>query len=175
MLLAPLDEDDLLIAVAIKVAVHDAARPAASQILIDRIFSAAQHHNAVIPAVPVRDTIKRVSADPIEDAHHDPLDAILGAEEKDPSFEVERSVDRDRLVAVQTPQVFERSLFERAYAQDDLTSTDDAGLVERLGERVITVMGEETNLKLTRQEDLPILRAVMNLTEEKNRAAHKRF
>lgn len=161
---------------ATHVAIHDAARPAASGALIDRVFDAAARFGAVIPVVPVRDTLKRVSAEAIDDGSDaDPLARILGAGEARPMREVEGTIDREGLVGVQTPQVFEKALLERAYAQDDLTSTDDASLVERLGERVVTVDGEARNMKLTRAEDLPILRAVMGVEAPRGRASHKKF
>ncbi len=89
--------------------------------------------------------------------------------------EVVGGVDREDLVHVQTPQVFERELIFQAYAQDDLSSTDDAGLIERLGKQVVTVRGDERNMKLTRSGDLPILRAIMNVQSKSSRASHKRF
>jgi len=158
------------------VAIHDAARPAAPPAMIDRVLEAASRFDAVIPVVEVRDTLKRVGADPIDPKlDDDPIANILGDTDAPPMHEVEGSVDRARLVAVQTPQVFVRSLIERAYAQDDLTSTDDAGLVERLGERVVTVLGDERNIKLTRPGDLPVLRAILGLSAPAQKPAHKRF
>lgn len=157
------------------VAVHDAARPATSEAIINRVFDAATRHDAVIPVLPVRDTLKRVRSEPVDDETHDPLDAILGAQERPKMFEVESGISREHLVAVHTPQVFERSLFGRMYAQDDLSSTDDASLAERLGARVVTVESEPTNIKLTTHDELAILRAVMRLDGPKARKAHKRF
>ncbi|MCA9271760.1 MAG: 2-C-methyl-D-erythritol 4-phosphate cytidylyltransferase [Phycisphaerales bacterium] len=158
------------------VAIHDAARPCASQRLIDRVLEAAQSHDAVIPAIAVGDTIKR--AESIDDAGaEDPLDALLGDSGKiNTSYRrVMGTVDRAGLVLVQTPQVFKRELIERAYAQNDLASTDDAGLVERLGEPVIVVEGEARNIKITRAEDLEIARALFGPGENRDRASHKRF
>ncbi len=161
---------------ATHIAIHDAARPAAPADLIDRVFDAAARFEAVIPVVPVSDTLKRVSRDPIDDkSESDPLAAILGAGESNPMHEVVGGVDREDLVHVQTPQVFERELIFQAYAQDDLSSTDDAGLIERLGKQVVTVRGDERNMKLTRSGDLPILRAIMNVQSKSSRASHKRF
>jgi 2-C-methyl-D-erythritol 4-phosphate cytidylyltransferase len=161
---------------ATHVAIHDAARPATPPELIDRVFDAAFRFDAVIPVVPVSDTLKRVSSEPIDDkSEADPLAAILGAGESNPMHEVMEGVDRTDLVKVQTPQVFAKELIQRAYAQDDLSSTDDAGLVERLGEQVVTVAGDERNMKLTRSGDLPILRAVMKVHAPKDRASHKKF
>ena len=158
------------------VAIHDAARPCASQRLIDRVLEAAQSHDAVIPAIAVGDTVKRT--EPADDAGEvDPLDAILGDQGKvNPSYaRVTGTLDRTGLVLVQTPQVFRRSLLERAYAQPDLSSTDDAGLIERLGEPVIVVEGEARNLKITHAADLDIARALFGPGQNTERDAHKRF
>lgn len=161
---------------ATHIAIHDAARPATPPELVDRVFDAANRFDAVIPAVPVSDTLKRVSSEPIDDqSEADPLAAILGAGDSNPMHEVVGGVERNDMVMVQTPQVFAKELITRAYQQDDLTSTDDAGLVERLGESVVTVQGDERNMKLTRAGDLPILRAVMKVHAPKARASHKKF
>lgn len=161
---------------ATHVAIHDAARPGTPPELIDRVFDAAARFDAVIPVIPVSDTLKRVLPEPVDDkSEGDPLAAILGAGDANPMHEVVGGIDRADAVMVQTPQVFARDLIVRAYKQDDLSSTDDAGLIERLGERVVTVAGDERNLKLTRPGDLPILQAVMKVHAPKARASNKRF
>jgi 2-C-methyl-D-erythritol 4-phosphate cytidylyltransferase len=158
------------------VAIHDAARPATKPELIDHIFDAASRHDAVVPGVPMSDTLKRVHAEPIEDdCGVDQIAAILGDESKPPMHQVHETIDRANLVAIQTPQVFERSLLIRAYAQADLSSTDDSGLVERLGSPVVVVAGDPTNMKLTHANELPLLRAVMGLKKSTSRPTHKRF
>jgi 2-C-methyl-D-erythritol 4-phosphate cytidylyltransferase len=159
------------------VAVHDAARPCATPELLERVFTAAQNHPAVIPGVEVSDTIKRVEKEPIRDTKADPLAAILGeSSTKPPELRaVIETVDRSSLVAVQTPQVFELGLLRRAYQQADLSSTDDAELVQRLGERVVVVPGEARNLKITRPADLAMARVIMNVQPPAERAAHLRF
>lgn len=160
---------------ATHIAVHDAARPATPAELIDRLFDAAGHHDAVVPCVEVADTIKRASPAIEDKAADDPFAAILGDQPAATVRCVEETLDRARLVAVQTPQVFERSLLVRAYAQGDLTSTDDAGLVERLGEPVTLIEGDPRNIKVTTPTDLSIVRAVMGLHTREGRASHKRF
>lgn len=159
------------------VAVHDAARPAAPPEMIERVFAAAERHPAVIPGVDLPDTIKRVSAAPIEDKRIDPLDAILGEFGKPRAGyrAVEATLPREHTVLVQTPQVFEKGLFERMYGQADLSSTDDAQLAERLGERVAVVEGDARNVKITRQGDLPLVRSVLNLKPPAERETHKKF
>jgi 2-C-methyl-D-erythritol 4-phosphate cytidylyltransferase len=168
--LQSLDDD------ATHIAIHDAARPATDPALIDRVFDAAKNHSAVIPATQVSDTLKRVDPEPLEESGNaDTVASILGVGTTHPMHRVQGTVDRANLMLVQTPQIFERALLLRAYAQDDLASTDDAGLVERLGEQVIVVEGDPLNLKLTRQGDLPLLRAIMGVKGPSQRPTHKRF
>jgi 2-C-methyl-D-erythritol 4-phosphate cytidylyltransferase len=163
------------------VAVHDAARPCLSHALLGRVLRAAKSHAAVIPAMRVSETIKRVEE--VEGPSEvDPLAAILGdGPATTTRMLVRETVPRDGLVLVQTPQVFETGLLREAYAQSDLASTDDAGLVERVlakrgqGERVLVVAGEVGNIKLTYPEDLGLARSILGLKAETGREAHKRF
>lgn len=158
------------------IAIHDAARPATSAALIDRLFDAAKTHPAVVPGTPVSDTLKRVDPEPLDDGlEADPVASILGVGTKHSMHRVDSTIDRANLMQVQTPQVFERELLARAYAQDDLSSTDDAGLVERLGEPVVIVEGDPLNIKLTRAGDLPLVRAIMGVKGPSERPTHKRF
>ncbi len=159
-------------------AVHDAARPCTPPELIDRLFEAAEKHAAVVPGVDVGDTLKRVAPGVIEDKDPDPLAAILGASASTgrPALRaVEATIDRERVVRIQTPQVFERSLLVRAYAQKDLSSTDDAQLVERLGERVLVLTGDPRNVKITVPADLQLARAILGVAGSQAKAAHLRF
>jgi 2-C-methyl-D-erythritol 4-phosphate cytidylyltransferase len=158
------------------VAIHDAARPCASEELIERVLRAAERHGAVIPGIDVPDTLKRVSAERLAEAP-DPLAAILGSAGTSAAAvrAVEGTVDRAGLVAVQTPQVFRLDLIRRAYAQTDLSSTDDAQLVERLGERVVVVEGDPSNIKITRPRDLLLARLILGVKGPAGREAHKRF
>jgi len=161
---------------ATHIAVHDAARPATKPELIDRIFDTAAKHPVVIPGVPVADTLKRAKPDPIGDAGEvDQIAAILGAQSLSPMYAVDQTIDRKHLFAIQTPQIFERSLLVRAYDQSNLGSTDDAGLIEQLGEQVVIVQGDPTNIKLTHADELPLLRAIMGLKKTASRPTHKRF
>ncbi len=128
------------------IAVHDAARPLVSQALVVRLLMAARTHDAVLPALAVADTLRRGTVEGQEAQ-------MLG-----------EIVPRAGLLAVQTPQVFERKLLERAYANlpnlDPKTVTDDAGLVEALGEKVFAVMGDPRNLKLTQPADWDMIQAL---------------
>jgi len=166
---------------ATHIAVHDAARPGASRELLDRVFEAAENLPAVIPVVEIGATIKRLGeqAESFEVAEDDGIaDAILGDVGKKAveARSVEATIDRTNLVEVQTPQVFRADLLKRAYAAEDLSgATDDASLVERLGEKVYAVEGDVRNLKVTTPADLKLMRAVLNLKPPAERPVHKRF
>jgi len=117
------------------VAVHDAARPAASPALIERVIAAARAHRAAAPALPVTDTLKHS------------LDGT----------QTLATQDRREFFTVQTPQVFERELLVSAYEQaraSGFAGTDDASFVERTGVPVRLVPGDAENLKITHPEDL---------------------
>lgn len=162
------------------IAIHDAARPCTPPELLDRVLEAAAKYPAVIPAIDVPDTLKRAAEQEETDQDIDPLDAILGSAGKANVRlrRVETTVDRSRVVLVQTPQVFEAGLLRRAYAQQDLSSTDDAQLIERLNEpgvSVTIVEGDPRNIKITRPMDLGMARAVLGVQGPGGRAAHKRF
>ncbi len=158
------------------VAVHDGARPCTPADLIDRVFAAAEKHAAVIAAIDVPDTLKRVHAEPLIEESADPFAAILGeGPKRPPNRVVQETLDRARIVAVQTPQVFARDLLSRAYAQADLSGTDDAQLVERLGERVVVVAGDARNIKITLPNDVVLARAIIGARPPSEKPAHLRF
>lgn len=157
-------------------AIHDAARPCASAAMVERVLRAAEKHPAVVPGLDVSDTIKRANPEPVKDDAPDPLAAILGAASAGPTLRsVESTVDRKNLVAIQTPQVFQLALLRRAYQQKDLSSTDDAQLIERLGERVVIVPGEARNLKITYPADVVLARAILGVRAPEGRSASMRF
>jgi 2-C-methyl-D-erythritol 4-phosphate cytidylyltransferase len=121
------------------VAVHDGARPLVSQGLIDRTVAAAEAHGAAVPALPVALTIKEARG---------PLPA-----------RVERTVPRERLWAMQTPQVAGRAALLRAFENCPIPLaqvTDDVQLIELAGGDVWLVPGEERNLKITTRIDLRV-------------------
>lgn len=159
------------------VAIHDAARPCLSFELLGRLLRAGRTHPAVIPGLRVNDTLKRTRETGETLGGDDPVAAILGesAASRQPLRVVVETLDRAGLVLVQTPQVFRLDLLRRAYAQPDLSGTDDASLVERLGERVLVVEGEPRNIKVTVPADLALARAIMGYREPEGRPAHKRF
>ncbi len=161
---------------ATHIAVHDAARPCVSPELVERMLAASEKHKAVIPGVDVPDTIKRIAPGEARQKEIDPLDAILGgASDRTKVRFVEETVSRERLVLIQTPQVFEAALLRRAYEQSDLTSTDDASLVERIGEPVAVIDGDPRNIKITRPSDLELARRILGLKGPEGRPVHKRF
>jgi 2-C-methyl-D-erythritol 4-phosphate cytidylyltransferase len=129
------------------VLVHDAARPLAPSELVDAVAQAVRDGaEAVVPALPVADTVKRVES---------------GA---GPWETVTETLDRSALRTVQTPQGFRRQVLAQAHAagaQDGVLATDDAGLVERLGTKVAVVPGSEEALKVTRPVDLVIAEAIL--------------
>lgn len=164
---------------ATHVAVHDAARPATPSELIDRVFEAARVHAAVIPGLSIAATVKRVSEGRVTAAEGDAIaDSILGdaGAEATSGRLVEATLPRDHLVLVQTPQVFEASLLRRAYAEADPGgTTDDSGVVERLGEAVVVVEGDPRNLKVTTPDDLAMVRLLLGVAAPSERPVHKRF
>lgn len=158
------------------VAVHDAARPVAAADMIDRVLEAAAHYPAVIPAVPVHATVKKLEDQPLPDpSGADPLDRILGSAGKKTveARKVSATVPRAGLWLAQTPQVFTIDLIRKAYEQiaagklkpDQIT--DDAGLVEVMGHPVAAVMGDEFNVKITLPADLKFAEAVLMMRSGK--------
>lgn len=113
--------------------VHDAVRPFVSPALIERVVSGAREWGAVIPALPVRETIKMVDAGRVVETPR-----------------------RSRLWGAQTPQGFRRSLLLEAFDKEQAgaPATDEAVLVEQLGHPVRVVEGEAGNIKITTPEDL---------------------
>ena len=80
------------------------------------------------------------------------------------------TVSRESLRAIQTPQVFEAGLLRRAYKTAELAgTTDDASVIERLGEPVLVVDGDPRNLKITTPDDLALARAIMSIAPPANR------
>jgi 2-C-methyl-D-erythritol 4-phosphate cytidylyltransferase len=127
------------------VAVHDAARPLVSQEVIDRTFSAANQHGAAAAALPVHLTIKQAIG---------PLPAP-----------VQRTLPREQLWAMQTPQAMRREDLAQAFANCPIPLeqvTDDVQLLELAEKRVWLVPGDERNIKITTQLDLQIARGLLS-------------
>lgn len=163
---------------ATHIAIHDAARPCLQDDLIDRLFEAAKLFDAVIPGIAINATLKRAGEETESAVEDDVIAAsILGeaGESQSKARRIIETLDRRNVYAIQTPQVFKAGLLRRAYAQADLDSTDDAMLVERLGEPVRLIEGDPFNIKITTERDLFLARAILNVKPEKERPAHLRF
>ena len=151
---------------ATHIAVHDAARPTPAPSMLDRIFHAAASLDAVVPGLPISETVKRASADAtsIGEADDAAIDAILGdaGRIQVDAWLVEETVPRQGLFSIQTPQVFRAEVLRSAYGSDDLDGcTDDASVVERAGVAVHVVQGDVRNLKITTRDDLDLSRAIV--------------
>lgn len=124
------------------VAVHDAARPLVTAAVIARTIEAARRHGAAVACVPATDTVKQVDA----------------------GGRITGTLPRASLRAAQTPQTFRVPLLLRAHEaarRDGVDATDDAALVERLGEPVLVVDGDRRNLKITTPEDMRMAEALL--------------
>jgi 2-C-methyl-D-erythritol 4-phosphate cytidylyltransferase len=123
------------------VAVHDGVRPFVSLEDIAEVTAQAEQTGAAILAVPVTDTVKEVERD-----------------------EVKSTLRRERLVLVQTPQVFRTEVLTQAFddaLRDGYYVTDESSLVERMGHAVTVVHGSERNIKITRPADLTLARFLL--------------
>lgn len=123
------------------IAIHDGARPFIESEVIDAAIAQAEISGAAAPALPLKDTVKRVC-----------------------NGLVEETVDRSQLYAVQTPQVFDADLIRGALQKainDSIEITDDCSAVERLGMKVVLTKGSEENIKLTTPGDLMLARGIL--------------
>jgi len=123
------------------VAIHDGARPFLSPALLQACLEAGEKFSAVVPALPIYDTIKR------------------GGEW------IEETLPRQGIFTIQTPQVFKAELIKEAHRkawEEGFIATDDASLVERMGVRVRMIKGEKGNLKITDPEDLAMAEKLMS-------------
>ena len=120
------------------VIVHDAARPFISKELVSRAIKQALKSGAAIVGVPVKATVKEASG-----------------------YIVKRTLNRDNLWEIQTPQVFKKNIILEAYKRfRNQDVTDDASLIERLGRKVYLVQGSYANIKITTPEDLSIAKVL---------------
>jgi 2-C-methyl-D-erythritol 4-phosphate cytidylyltransferase/2-C-methyl-D-erythritol 2,4-cyclodiphosphate synthase len=111
--------------------IHDAARPLVSSAVIMNVYTALETSKAAIPTLPVTDTIKKISND-----------------------HVEKTLDRSRLGAVQTPQGFCYDTLLKLYNEGGIDFTDESQIFEAMGIAVKTVPGDKKNFKITHPEDL---------------------
>ena len=127
------------------VVVHDAVRPFVTVEQVTRVIEQARRHKAAILGIPAMDTVKEVKRASL------PEDVAV----------ITATVPRERVVLAQTPQVFETQLLKQAFAEaegDGLNASDEAGLVERLGQNVFVVQGSERNIKITKPSDMELAR-----------------
>lgn len=125
---------------ALVVLVHDAARPLVGDDVLERLLGPlAEGFDGAVPQLPVADTLKRVR-----------------------DREVVETVDREGLVAAQTPQAFLAPTLRRAFGGDLGAVTDCASLVERVGGRVAVVDGDPRLLKVTTPDDLALVEALLS-------------
>jgi 2-C-methyl-D-erythritol 4-phosphate cytidylyltransferase len=123
-------------------AVHDAARPLITPEQIERVFEQCRIHGAAALAEPICDTLKRADSDLV----------------------VARSVDRHQLYAMQTPQIFKRAVIEEAYRAAraaNVLVTDEVSAVELLGHKVVLVLNDDYNFKITYPRDLALAEFVL--------------
>jgi 2-C-methyl-D-erythritol 4-phosphate cytidylyltransferase len=118
------------------VLVHDGVRPLVDHALVSRVIAATRENGAAVPAITIEDTVKAVEGE-----------------------KVLQTVDRAKLRRVQTPQGFSYPLLKRALdraREDGYFDTDEAALVERIGNEVVVVEGDPRNIKITTPEDIKI-------------------
>jgi len=124
------------------VLIHDGARSLITPELLEQAIAETRVWKATVLAVPVKDTIKSAND----------------------TLQIEKTISRERLWAIQTPQTFERSVIREAHqraSQEGFIGTDDAALVERMGVQVKIVMGSYDNIKITTPEDLIVAEALL--------------
>jgi 2-C-methyl-D-erythritol 4-phosphate cytidylyltransferase len=127
------------------VMVHDAVRPFVTVEQLDRLIVEARERGAVILGIPAIDTLKEVKRASL------PEDVAR----------ITATIPRERIVLAQTPQAFRYGILREAFARaeaDGVTASDEASLVERLGQDVYVVLGSERNLKITRPSDMDLAR-----------------
>ena len=127
------------------VMVHDAVRPFVTVEQLDRLIAEARERGAVILGIPAIDTVKEVKRERLPED----VARITG------------TIPRERIVLAQTPQAFRYEILREAFARaeaDGVTASDEASLVERMGQDVYVVVGSERNLKITRPADMDLAR-----------------
>src|SRR4030042_1123625 len=127
------------------VVIHDGVRPFVTRAMIEDSIRSAVRYGAVVLAMPVKDTIKI----------------------SNPDGTVLKTLDRESLWQIQTPQTFQAHLIKEAFhkaIEDGFIGTDDASLVERLGVKVHILPGSYTNIKITTKEDLMLAHLFLSVS-----------
>ena len=171
------------------VLIHDAARPFVNKKIISKVISSAVVFGASVAGVRLKPTIKKIKLNngfgcrlpnhrPLAYGfgcrlpNHRPLAYGCGyrkpnhrfpACKKNHAFVIEKTLDRENIWEIQTPQVFKKDLILKAHKRfKKIAATDDACLVEKLGESVSVVEGSYFNIKVTTPEDLVFAKAIVN-------------
>jgi 2-C-methyl-D-erythritol 4-phosphate cytidylyltransferase len=120
------------------VAIHDGVRPCVDMATIHRTIEGARKKGNAIACVKLKDSIRKI--------------------DDEDNF----SVDRTQFVLIQTPQTFQSSLIKQAYLQPESSQfTDDASVLEKMGQQIHLVEGSYANIKITTPEDMPVAEALM--------------
>lgn len=130
---------------AVLIGIHDGARPFVPTAVVEQVVNEAKFYQAVAPAVPLKDTVKRVNHSVVEE-----------------------TLPRENLMAVQTPQVFRAELIKGALTyvlEQKIPVTDDCAAVEAIGGRVHLIPGDEWNLKLTTPLDMRLADIILQEQE----------
>ncbi len=123
------------------VGIHDAARPLVSSQTIIKAFETAEIKGNASPAVPLTESLRLVEQDS------------------------NKAVDRNKYFSIQTPQCFKSTLIKKAFLQDyNSLFTDDASVLESIGEKINLIEGNRENIKITTQQDLIIAEVLMKFT-----------
>ena len=141
------NEDELEI-----VLVHDGVRPFVTPEMVRQVIDAARRHGGAVLGLPAQDTLKKVDTEGL----------------------VCRTLDRNDIWQIQTPQAFQAPLLWRAFTEAysrDFYGTDEAALLEELHQAVAVVAGSPFNLKITTPEDLELAEAIMSLRRRKKSAS----
>jgi 2-C-methyl-D-erythritol 4-phosphate cytidylyltransferase len=120
---------------------------------IERVFEVARGSGAATLAEPINDTLKRVD-----------VAAVAASADEAGDLIIKESVDRSGIYGMQTPQVFEKKLLEKAYdavAKKKISVTDEVSAVELLGHRIVLVPNYDFNFKVTYPRDLPLAEFVL--------------
>ncbi|MGB9697249.1 MAG: 2-C-methyl-D-erythritol 4-phosphate cytidylyltransferase [Ignavibacteria bacterium] len=125
-----------------RVIIHDAVRPFVPSDLLQRLMQASRRYNCVVPGVPVSDTLKKINKH---------------------NF-VERTLPRDFIRAIQTPQIFSYGILSKSFGylkKRFFVATDEANIVETIGGKVMVIEGCLQNIKVTTKQDIHFIRLIM--------------
>ena len=144
------------------VLIHDGVRPLVDGRIVRDALASLGGFDGVVPAVPVKDTIKETET--CRDRSGSSRTRAGGGKRETAWYTVRRTLNRDSLWAVQTPQVFRLASIMRAYdlaMAEQFYATDDSALIERAGGKVRVIEGSYTNIKITTPEDIPLAECLL--------------